>query len=1465
MRKFYLLTMLLLAYLFSNSQILTQSTHYSVDDGLSENHILSMLQDKKGMMWFGTYDGLNKFDGYTFCNFKGRANQKYRLVNYRVDRIKEDLQGFIWVQTNDGRVYRFDTSTELFLPVPQCLPEFHDFKASINQITVLNDGSVWLYNSESSNENCLRIKNSEADKQIKVSYLTKNNGDLSSDKIHKIYLDKNQNTWILTSKGISFLKKNNPKCTQLFTEEQNGNIYSICESNSDCYIGGEHGKFRVYNKNKGTLDLIETPIVSDIIDIQELNSQELFLLTNTSDFYIYNLVSRLFQHFTVAGLKKNVVYSCYKDRSNNIWIDAENHGAIYFDTKTRQINYLTIETSKYVNSQSSIFRVLEDKFNTIWVQLRSGGFYKYNKALNRLECIPPTRPNEESISDMVHTGITDLQGNLWLGTYLQGVDKVVFGQSPFTFTKPFQAPVYTQNNEIRCVFQDSKHMLWVCSKQGPIYIYNEKRELKGLLGLDGKLNSKITFNAPVYNIMEDHTGIIWLATRGMGLYRLIRKQDNNFSVTNFQYDPENIYSLTSNAVYSVFEDHLNRIWVGTFWGGLNLLDTESGQTRFISNRNKLRNYPISDCLKVRYIAEDKQQQLYFCTTQGLLVCKSETSKPEDIVFKRFTHDPENIFSLSGNDVHYLTISTKGDLYLAVIGGGINVVKGGFNFNKVPKFELLRNVDGTSSNLVYTFKEDKKGCLWMAAQTHILKYDPVNSKFDTYKPVSSGNYFFDEAAVCTTRQGEIVYGTSDGFVSFDPMTIHKSTYVPRICLTQLELFNKPVQVSEKESPLNETIDATKELVLTHKQNTFSIEYAALDYMNPHTIQYAYKLEGLENDWNYVGNQRIANYINLPKGKYVFHVKSTNADGEWVNNEKAIVIVKLPSFWESVWGWLFYAVIFILLLALTTYILFTIYKLRNEVSIEQRITNMKLRFFTDISHELRTPLTLIASPVDNLLKKETLSPNVRDQLQVVQRNTDRMLRLINQILDFRKVQSRKMKLIVEVINVADFMNEIRLSFIKLAEDKNIGLKIADYTDNAQLWVDKDKFEKIFFNLLSNAFKFSPAENKIDIIITHDDENLTITIRDKGVGISKDKLKLLFERFESFTANNTIAFQASTGIGLSLTKELVELHHAKIEVESESGKGSAFKVIFQKGSDHFSKDEEFLLRDVDSTETIAEQSDNSNDRNIENEIEGDGKSQNELPKIIIVEDNNELRSFLKSTLSANYEVYEAENGRIALDMALINSPDIIISDIMMPDMDGMELTRRLKGDINISHIPLILLTAKTDIDSKLEALELGVDDYITKPFSLPYLEARVENLLKTRSQLQDYFKSSITNGIITLSKPDITNLDEVFIRKTMQFLEENHEDSNMNIDDIAVYTGVSRSSFFKKIKSLTGLAPVDFVREFRIQKATQLIDGGETNIAQIAFNVGINDVRYFRKCFKLKYGMNPSEYIAKKSSKE
>lgn len=1447
------------------SQTLTQFTYYTVDDGLSENTVLGMLQDRKGQMWFGTYDGLNKFDGYTFKTYKGSTDSKKQtLLHYRIDRIREDRDGYLWVQTYDGRTYRFDPRTETFLMVPQCQPEYKEYRSSLTAITPLDDGSVWLTGGNFGENDCFRVLNTKDPDGVKISHFCTRNRQLTSDKVNKIFLDKKQNTWILTANGINLLKKNSSRTLQFFKERSAGGFSAICESYPYIYLGGERGRLVVYDSKKETFEGIMTPFPAQIIDFHQVNAYEIFILTDKNGFYLFDQRTRKFTVFNKTngcGLLSDDFSSGYMDKQHNIWLNTDDGSVVYFETGKRKINNLSVLADKStIVTSGRYFSVLEDKYNNIWVHLKSGGFCRYNRMTNRLEPFYNNSDvSDRKFSNIVRSSIIDRHGNLWLCPS-QGVVKAVFRKSLFSFDKPISGENYSGKNEVRALFQDNDNWLWVGTKEGQLFLYDDKRNLIGRMGADGRINSSLPLKAPIYNIKSDHTGAIWLATKGNGLIKVIKTGTGThatFSFTNYKYNQDDLYSLSSDAVYNIFEDHLHRLWIATYGGGINLMETQNGQVRFINYRNKLRKYPDQQYNRARYITEDRKGRMYVGTTDGLLAFQCDNRAAENIRFYYYPHNPEDNRSISGNDVHYILPAKDGNLYLGVYGGGLNVLLNGLDFNKKPEFRSYMKNNGAPSDVVFTLQEDPKGDIWLSTQTKIVRFIPKTEKFDIYSPVASHKYSFMEAAVCKTRQGELVYGTTDGLVWFNPQKAVKSQYIPRIILTQLQVLNKTMEVGAEDSPLSKTIDDMPELELTHKQNIFSISFAALDYTDPQGIQYAYKLEGLDADWNYVGNQRLATYTNLPKGKYTFRVRSTNADGEWVQNERSIVIERLPSFWESAWGVVFYMVVLLIITILASYILFTFYRLKNDVAVEHRITNMKLRFFTDISHELRTPLTLIASPVENILRNETLSDKVKEQLEVVQRNTDRMLRLINQILDFRKVQSKKMKLVIEDILVGEYVNEICLNFQKLAEERQIDFRISDQSNHAHLWVDKDKFEKILFNLLSNAFKFTQPDNPIDVLIREENESVSITVKDMGIGIGKEVLKQLFNRFESFASTDS-TLQASSGIGLALTRELVELHKATIDVESEPGKGSSFIVTFVKGHNHFEDKDEYVLQDFkvsDSDKISVHES-----QDMADEEEGNSLQLPEVPTILVVEDNAELRSFLSSVLRNHYVVLEAENGKEALQLLPEISPDLIISDIMMPEMNGMELAKAIKDDINISHIPLVLLTAKNDIDSKLEAMKYGVDDYITKPFSSAYLEARVENLLKLRKQLQNFYRSSLTSGVISIPKPNVTSQDDVFIQRIMKYIEENIDDCELSIDGIAAFIGLSRSSMFKKIKSLTGLAPVDFIKEIRLQRATQLIETGEFNVSQVAYMIGMNDPRYFSKCFKQKYGISPSEYKEK-----
>ena len=613
--------------------------------------------------------------------------------------------------------------------------------------------------------------------------------------------------------------------------------------------------------------------------------------------------------------------------------------------------------------------------------------------------------------------------------------------------------------------------------------------------------------------------------------------------------------------------------------------------------------------------------------------------------------------------------------------------------------------------------------------------------------------------------------------------------------------------------------------------------------------------------------------------------------WVDNERILNIVILPSFWETPVAYVLYVLFILIIILVAVYILFTIYRLKHEVSVEQQISDIKLRFFTNISHELRTPLTLIAGPVEQVLKNDKLPADAREQLVVVERNTNRMLRLVNQILDFRKIQNKKMKMQVQRVDIVPFVRKVMENFEAVAEEHRIDFLFQTEKEHLYLWVDADKLEKIVFNLLSNAFKYTPNGKMITMFIREDEKMVSIGVQDQGIGIAENKKKSLFVRFENLVDKNLFN-QASTGIGLSLVKELVEMHKATISVDSHLGEGSCFKVDFLKGKEHYDKEAEFILEDADAPARMGQVVDIANssiqsetlvsdDSEKIDDVYGEefAKEENSKELMLLVEDNQELREFLRSIFSPMYRVVEAADGKEGASKALKYLPDIIISDVMMPEKDGIEMTRELRADMTTSHIPIILLTAKTTIESKLEGLEYGADDYITKPFSATYLQARVENLLMQRKKLQSFYRDSLMHINISTGQEEVpvatdmpsaeedvsetppTTLemspnDRKFMDKLVELMEQNMDNGELVVDDLVRELAVSRSVFFKKLKTLTGLARLNLSKKC-VSWATQLIETGEFNMTQISYMVGINDPRYFSKCFKAQVGMTPTEY--------
>ena len=694
----------------------------------------------------------------------------------------------------------------------------------------------------------------------------------------------------------------------------------------------------------------------------------------------------------------------------------------------------------------------------------------------------------------------------------------------------------------------------------------------------------------------------------------------------------------------------------------------------------------------------------------------------------------------------------------------------------------------------------------------------------------------------------MFGTDNGVLYFHPESIRKNRFTPSIVFDNLKIQNKIIHPDKENSPLTTALNYADKLTFTHQDNIITLTYAAVDMNGSENIQYAYRLDGFDKTWNYVGSQRTATYTNLPEGEYTFRVKSTNSDGVWVHNERKLTLIMQPSFWETPWAYFLYTLFTLLIIATATWILFTFYRLRHHVKVEQEVADLKLRFFTNISHELRTPLTLITGPVETLLQEKQLPKEVEKSLQGVKRNTDRMTRLVNQILDFRRLEKHKMKLLVEQIDLVSFLQKEMDYFRPLAEEHKLSFSFDCSLEKAPVWADADKLEKIVFNLLSNAFKYTPSGKTITVFLRENPDSFLFGVKDEGTGISEAMKKVLFVRFETQMGQNTLFKSQSSGIGLSVVKELIDLHHATIKVDSKEGEGSCFTIEMKKGHAHFKDtDAEFILNDSVSTTSHHQEATNEKE---------DGQI------LLIVEDNAELREFVAGIFRKEYKIIEAADGEEGYKKATESLPDLIISDVMMPKKDGMEMVKELHNTSATSHIPVILLTAKTDMDSQVEGLRLGADAYITKPFSATYLKARVTNILKKRAELQKRYCAELLDKPAEKEETSLTlsDYDRQFMTRLTDYIEKNIDNGDLVIEELAREVAVSRSVFFRKLKGLTGMAPVEFIKQIRIKRAAKLIASGEYAISQVAYKVGFNDSRYFSKCFKAHYGMTPSEYKEK-----
>jgi len=1446
-------------------------THYSVSDGLSEGVVLAMHQDRDGLMWFGTFDGLNRFDGYSFKVYKSGFNSTYALKNNRVDRISEDDLGYLWMMNNDGEVHRMNTHTEEFISFNEISSGGSENYSPVNQIFHFGDGETWMSTEAGS---CIRVISYSLSPDYKLDRFAFSNDSSSAGRVNFIYRDSLKSVWILAGSGLFRLQDDKEQPEKVSSDNEGQKVTSffcVHEFDDWLWFGASGGTLRMINKKTGMTDRLSLGVRSDIIAIKPLNPKELIILTSGDGFFVYSPLTGEKKHYETGSnpvMPSNRMVSVYVDRYGEVWLETSADGVLHFDPLNGTLKHFRMKvdpTNPFVLLPS--FAIFEDINNNLWVYPRGGGFSLYNRQEQRLEYFF----NEPGSADrrfpnLIHSAMADHQGNLWMCTIQRGIEKVSFFPNQFSVLRPRQAPSTHSENEVRAVFEDRNRYLWAATRDGTLYLYDHDKNLAGTLRVNGTFESGPPFKALVYAITQDSRGIIWLASKGSGLFRLEplgQGRPDRYRITNYRHDTADPFSLSHDNVYSVFEDPTGRIWVGTFNGGLNYMEEGKEGIRFINSFNLLEDYPYANHKRVRYITADLSNHIWVGTTSGLVIFDHRFTDPSDISFTSCFFDPGDETSLANNDVYYIYCAPDSEIYVATFGGGLNRVISPFSEGKKPAFKSYTVSRGAPDDVILSIVDDLGGNLWLSSERGILKFHKEDESFEIYSEQSGvEKSYFSEATGLRTSDNEILFGFDNGIYLFNPLQVRKTDYVPPLVFTRVTVSGTDIHSSEMSTGKPGKGDGEWKVELTPRQKSLNIEYSALDYRNPKNIQYAHMLEGVDQDWSIERGQRIASYTNLEPGEYLFRVRSTNSDGIWVDNQRNIRITVNPSFWETVLAKILLAAVVMGLIALAIYIILTFYKLRHKVEIEKLITNLKLKFFTDISHELRTPLTLISSPVTNILKNNRLEPEVKDQLTLVQSNTERMLRLVNQILDFRKAQNKKMRLKIEEFPLGEYITAICSDFRKLAEDRGISFEVIDQTEGQSIWADKDKIEKIAFNLITNAIKFTPRGKKVTVTIKKNNETLELTVADQGTGLSKEKMKNLFMRFDS-DEKETLSIQPGTGIGLSLSKELAELHQAVMTAESEEGKGATFRIVFKLGLSHFDNSTEFVVTDgqnpLAARSTIVEKHDSDEEDN-------EDTKEDDEPVLLFVEDNEELRSFLKIILSDSFHVIEAGNGSEGFEIARSQLPDIIITDLMMPVMDGLEMARRIREEVTTSHIPVVVLTAKTDLDTQVEALKTGADDFITKPFSSTYLKAKIESILNQRKKLQEIFLSNLADYHpestvkaldISPSAPAIERYDDKLMKKVMEVMEQNINNADLTVEELVSGIGIGRSVFFKKLKSLTGLAPIEFIREVRVKRAAQLIESGEYTISQVTYMVGCNDPHYFSRIFKQRFGMTPSEY--------
>ena len=1302
--------------------------HYHVENGLSNNSVNCSMQDKKGFLWFGTINGLNRFDGYRFRIYRRDHDDSASIGSNFIRCLYEDKKGFLWVGTNKG-IYIYNPHSEKFKPFAITgLEEVSDIKED-------KKGGVWLISSSN------LFYYDPASSKIKLYKV-----DISGGTVSSLSISPDNSIWVSTTTAL--LKKYIPGSDQFIT----------------------WAELKMPGKKESVL----------IQKIFSLTNGNLLVGTLAQGVKLFEMSSRTFRDIINVNPDKTGIYprDFVQISENEYWIGTETGIYIYHPRDGSILRLKKEYDNSYSISDNVVLTFCKDREGGLWIGTYFGGLDYYHRQFTTFSKYFPEYTKPSIVGNAIHEICKDHSGSLWVGTEDGGLNKIDLNRNIFTSYKPLGTTSSIAYHNIHGLLA-SGDSLWIGTF---------------MHGLD---------------IMDIKTGkIIRHYNAGAGVHDL----KNNFIVTIFKTRAGDV-----------------------------LLGTQNGLFRYNRQTDDFSPVPHFES-QIQTMWEDEEGLLWACTRGNGIIFYDPLSKKSGSLL----YNAKDSNSLPSNYVNGIYEDGNNDFWFATDAGLCRYQK------RNGKFTRYTTKNGLPDNLMFRILEDEEHNLFVSTSKGLVCFNPANGKIRTYTK-SNGllSDQFNYNSGYKDADGRMFFGSGKGLISFKPDEFIKNTDIPPLYITGLEVNNREISANTKNSPLSESIICTKNISLPYDQSTLSIDFAALSYTVPEMNEYAYKMEGLDKDWTFLKSNRKVYYTKLAPGNYIFKVKGSNSSGVWNSQEARLEIKIYPPWWGSIWAYILYAAVAaaIVYLLIRNYLNRENEKNRRRFELldrekEREVYHSKIEFFTNIAHEIRTPLTLIKMPLDKLIRKKNSNAEIAYNLKTMEKNTNRLIDLTNQLLDFRNTEMDKFSLNFVKTDISGLLEETYNSFQMAAEEKDIIFKLELPGIGLQAFVDPESLKKILSNLFNNAIKYAESNIIIRLKNFHSDDRVfTILVQNDGYLIPYDLKEKIFEPFYRIKETDS---QPGNGIGLSLSRSLAELHKGILDLAKPENGMNIFVLTLP-----IHQEKEFKMH-PDETESVPDQ----------NPVRATAQDNILKPEILLVEDNKEILDFISREIAVDYMVRKASNGTEALEILKNGTIQLVISDIMMPVMDGLELCKKIKTNLEYSHIPIILLTAKNSLHAKIEGLEMGADAYIEKPFDFEHLSAQISNLLMNRNKIKEYFASSPLSQIRTIG---YTKTDKAFLEKLKQVIDENLINIDIDVERMAKIMNMSRPTFYRKIKALSNLTPHELIHITRLKKAAELLSDGNYKVYEVAAMVGYSLQTNFARDFHKQFGMTPSEYVSDTSGKK